>query len=206
MRPISTATTNLPGMAGVGAAMAAAASPKNRNLGSNSAAPVAPSAPTPMLASAPVAISVGAAATAIHPYEATLDDELTLAPGMKIAVKEIFDDGWASGTVISGGSAAQMDNVPRKFPVVSIESFVYGVLYPNVALVTDTHNRSASLPPEQSDPPPSYSPPPTHRPTRPHYVVQTWTHAINPHLPFLHRLEGDVQDLYSMHACGMIDL
>jgi len=111
------------GMAGVGAAKSMSSrTPAAESSASDPfatpAAVTSPSPPAPLLAAAPTKIVPGAAAVAIHPYAAQLDDELTLEPGMKIGVQETFDDGWATGTVLSGGPAGQHGKL-GKFPMVS---------------------------------------------------------------------------------------
>lgn len=52
-------------------------------------------------------------------YNAALVDELTLEPGMRIVVQEIYDDGWARGVVSAGGDPNQHGRVGQ-FPTVSL--------------------------------------------------------------------------------------
>jgi hypothetical protein len=55
----------------------------------------------------------GTKVVAIHPYEATLDDELSLIPGQQFIMLKSFDDGWALGL---------MDGKQGAFPLVCIET------------------------------------------------------------------------------------
>jgi hypothetical protein len=54
----------------------------------------------------------GSKVVAIHPYEATLDDELSLVPGQTFVMLKSFDDGWALGL---------MDGKQGAFPLVCVE-------------------------------------------------------------------------------------
>jgi hypothetical protein len=54
----------------------------------------------------------GTKVVAIHPYEATLDDELSLVPGQPFVMLKSFDDGWALGL---------MDGKQGAFPLVCVE-------------------------------------------------------------------------------------
>jgi hypothetical protein len=130
-----TSTGTTAGIAGVGAGLAGAGAgaalaskatrshPSASNTAPVSAATTSTGAPVAATAAAlasaaPGQITPGSTVTAIHPYNAALDDEITLEPGMKVHVREIFDDGWATGTVSSGGPVTQLGKL-GKFPVVS---------------------------------------------------------------------------------------
>ncbi|SPO25838.1 uncharacterized protein UTRI_03203 [Ustilago trichophora] len=59
-------------------------------------------------------ICPGETVVAIYPYNATLNDEITLQPDDVITVQRLYDDGWALGRTESGGEGA--------FPLVCVTS------------------------------------------------------------------------------------
>ena len=99
-----------------------------------------PSAPTAALAQAPAPseavasnanrqaqildatgayITPGSMVTVMHPYAAQMPDELTLAPGMRLKVVDLFDDGWGTAVeVASNGSQGRRG----QFPTVCVQA------------------------------------------------------------------------------------
>lgn len=59
-------------------------------------------------------ICAGETVVAIYPYNATLNDEITLQPDDVITVQRLYDDGWALGRTESGSEGA--------FPLVCVTS------------------------------------------------------------------------------------
>ncbi|KAJ9479136.1 SH3 domain-containing protein [Pseudozyma hubeiensis] len=59
-------------------------------------------------------ICPGETVVAIYPYNATLNDEITLQPDDVVTVQRLYDDGWALGRTESGGEGA--------FPLVCVTS------------------------------------------------------------------------------------
>lgn len=131
------------GMAGVGAgAMAAArqSQPPSAATTPNGSTVALPSAPTAALAQAPAPseavasnanrqaqildatgayITPGSMVTVMHPYAAQMPDELTLAPGMRLKVVDLFDDGWGTAVeVASNGSQGRRG----QFPTVCVQA------------------------------------------------------------------------------------
>jgi hypothetical protein len=64
-------------------------------------------------------IEEGSQVIAQHPYNAAMVDELTLTPGMRLTVHEIYDDGWARGVVSAGGDPNQLGRIGQ-FPTVCV--------------------------------------------------------------------------------------
>lgn len=65
-------------------------------------------------------IQPGSVVHVLHPYQASLGDELTLNPGMSILVDQVFDDGWGSGKVISGDPS--QTGKTGQFPAVCVST------------------------------------------------------------------------------------
>lgn len=130
-------------MAGVGAgAMAAArqSQPPSAATTPNGSTVALPSVPTAALAQAPAPsdavasnanrqaqimdatgayITPGSMVTVMHPYAAQMPDELTLAPGMRLKVVDLFDDGWGTAVeVASNGSQGRRG----QFPTVCVQA------------------------------------------------------------------------------------
>ncbi|EST05552.1 Src homology-3 domain protein [Kalmanozyma brasiliensis GHG001] len=59
-------------------------------------------------------ICPGETVVAIYPYNATLNDEITLQPDDVVTVQRLYDDGWALGRTEAGGEGA--------FPLVCVTS------------------------------------------------------------------------------------
>ena len=51
-------------------------------------------------------IHVGEEVVAIYPYNASLNDELTLEPEQRVTVVRLYDDGWALGRTADGSEGA----------------------------------------------------------------------------------------------------